>query len=237
MDQLPLMECLFNVAASGTQVLTYSIEGCSENLVIQVDEVDAGVDYIVCPVEIPFNLLSPANGIWSGTGIINNNFSTFDPSINLGSNIVTYEVGTCIDTAIVNVVDTDVQIDSITFCVNNGPVDLDMNFIPRQPWNGTWFETESLILISSGTFNPQSAGSGMHIINYEANTCSDNLVINVLPSSQLFDTLICSTSNNLILNILPAGGYWEGNEFIDNNSGLVSPHNLVWVFIMLDIQQ
>ncbi|GIS08774.1 MAG: hypothetical protein CM15mP112_08860 [Flavobacteriales bacterium] len=82
-----------NVAASGTQVLTYSIEGCSENLVIQVDEVDAGVDYIVCPVEIPFNLSgSPANGIWSGTGVINNNLGTFDPSINLGSNIVTYEV-------------------------------------------------------------------------------------------------------------------------------------------------
>ena len=216
-----------NVAASGTQVLTYSIEGCSENLVIQVDEVDAGVDYIVCPVEIPFNLSgSPANGIWSGSGIINNNLGTFDPSINLGSNIVTYEMGTCIDTAIVNVVDTDVQIDSITFCVNNGPVDLDMNFMPRQPWNGTWSGNGITNSNFPGTFNPQSAGSGIHIINYEANTCSDNLVINVLPSSQLFDTLICSTSNDLILNVLPSGGYWEGNGIIDNNNGLFSPSQL-----------
>ena len=67
-------------------------------------------------------------------------------------------------------------------------------------------QTESLILIFR-ELSIRKVQDQNSYINYEANTCSDNLVINALPSSQLFDTLICSTSNDLILNVLPSGGY------------------------------
>ena len=57
-----------------------------------------------------------------------NNLGTFDP-LKILKDFPNYcyinEVGTCIDTAVVNVVDTEVQIDSITFVLTM-PVDLDM---------------------------------------------------------------------------------------------------------------
>ena len=215
---------LTDAADFGLHNLTYSIQGCSDTLDIYVEEINAGVDYMVCPVENPFNLIgSPPGGLWAGLGVTNINLGTFDPSVNIGLNIITYSSGNCVDTAEIIVVDTDVQIDSLYFCINSGDQILDMSIVPRAPWNGVWSGNGITNNTFPGVFNPHIAGVGLHSVNYTANTCIDSLFIEVLPSSILLDTLICSSSPDIILNVFPVGGYWNGSGIIDNNIGLFSP--------------
>ena len=61
------------------------------------------------------------------------------------------------------------------------------------------------------------------MINYDANTCNDNLIIKVFPKSILFDTLICLTSPDINLNVSPNGGTWVGNGIVNSSTGLFSP--------------
>ena len=37
-----------------------------------------------------------------------------------------------------NVVDTDIFDDTLFVCSNGGSQILDLNIVPRTPWNGTW---------------------------------------------------------------------------------------------------
>ena len=218
---------LSNVANSGTHNLIYSVQGCDDYVNIYVKEINAGNDTILCPTQSNFNILGiPSGGIWSGTHIINQALGTFDPSLGNGLNLVTYSLNGCTDTAEYLVVDTDIQIDTLILCINSGIQSLDMNLVPRSPWNGIWNGNGIISTNFPGEFNPMNAGTGDHIITYSANTCTDSFIIKVLPSSYLQDTLICSSSNDVILNIDPAGGYWNGNGIINNNIGLFSPSSL-----------
>ena len=217
---------LTDVASSGTHNLIYSIQGCDDFVNIIINEIDAGFDQIVCPLQSPFNLIgSPAAGVWNGNNVTNTSLGIYNPSLFSGLDIITYSFNGCVDTAEILVVGTDVQIDSVFFCLNSGLQTLDMSIVPRTPWNGIWSGLGIISNNSPGEFNPNIAGVGMHTIIYEANTCVDSLVISVLPKSVLLDTLICSASNDIILNVNPPGGYWSGNGII-NNTGLFSPSQL-----------
>ncbi|MDC0204271.1 gliding motility-associated C-terminal domain-containing protein [Flavobacteriales bacterium] len=218
---------LTDVAISGTHNLIYSIPGCDDFVNIIVNEINAGPDQIVCPLEASFNLIgSPVGGVWSGNNITNTNLGTFNPSLGLGVDVITYSYSGCIDTSEIWVVDTDVQIDSLFFCLNSGVQQLDMIIAPRVPWNGIWNGSGITNANFPGEFNPNIAGVGSHNITYLANTCNDNLIIKVFPRSILLDTLICSSSTDIILDVSPPGGYWNGNGIINNNTGLFSPSQL-----------
>lgn len=215
---------LTDVAIAGVHNLVYSIEGCNDFVDILVNEIDAGPDQITCPLQNPFNLISsPNGGVWSGNNIIDVNTGLFDPSLSLGIDTVTYSFNGCIDTAEIIVVDTDVQIDSLFFCINEGIQQLDLGLVPRTPWNGNWSGNGIISVNNPGEFSPNIAGSGVHTITYEANTCTDNIFIKVHPKSFLYDTLICLSSSDLILNVNPSGGTWIGNGIVNSNTGLFSP--------------
>ena len=98
--------------------------------------------------------------------------------------------------------------------------------MPRSPWNGSWTGNGIITASYPGEFSPIIAGSGVHNITYEANTCIDDLLITVYPLSVLSDTLICSSSPDFILNVNPPGGTWVGNGILDNSTGLFSPSQL-----------
>jgi len=223
----PNGDFLTDVASFGIHNLIYSIQGCDDFVDIIINEIDAGPDQIACPSQASFNLIGgPIGGVWSGNNITNTNLGTFDPSIGLGLDVITYSYNGCIDTAEVWVVDTDVQIDSLFFCLNSGLQTLDISTVPRTPWNGSWSGTGIVTTSFPGEFNPTIAGVGVHNITYDANTCTDNLIISVSPRSELLDTLICSSSSDIILNVIPPGGYWVGNGIINNSTGLFSPSSL-----------
>ena len=223
----PNGDFLTTVASNGTHNLIYSIQGCNDFVDIIVKEIDAGNDMIVCPSQGIFNLSgSPAGGVWTGNHITNTTLGTFDPSLGLGQDILTYTFNGCTDTVIYNVLDTDILDDTLIFCSNSGTQILDMTLVPRTPWNGVWSGNGIVSPNFPGEFSPGTAGSGIHTITYIANSCIDNFIIKVLPPSILTDTLICSSSSDIILNVTPSGGYWGGNGIINNSLGLFSPSSL-----------
>ena len=218
---------LSDVANYGLHNLIYSIQGCDDYVDILVNEINAGSDLVVCPSEAPFNLSgSPLAGVWNGTHITNSIMGTFDPSLGIGIDVVTYTFGGCTDTAEVWVVDTDVQIDTLFLCINEGVKQLDLATVPRTPANGIWTGNGITNPNFPGEFSPQIAGAGIHTLTFTANNCSDNLIVKVAPQSVFIDTLICQSSPDIILNVSPSGGYWIGNGIIDNNQGLYSPSQL-----------
>jgi hypothetical protein len=218
---------LSNVADSGIHNLVYSIQGCDDYVNLYVKEVDAGSDQIVCPSQSPFNLVgTPNSGTWSGTHITNTFLGTFDPSLGLGIDVITYSVNGCIDTAEIKVVDTDVQVSSIEFCVNEGSKIFLPALIPRAPYNGLWSGPGVTNPNFPGDFSTIIAGAGVHLLTYTANNCSDDLTVIVHPNAILIDTLICSTSADILLDVLPSGGNWYGNGILNSSTGLFSPSSL-----------
>ena len=219
---------LTSVASDGVHNLIYSIEGCNDYVDIFIKEIDAGSDTILCPTQGIFNLVGiPSGGVWSGSHIVDPILGTFDPSLGIGYDIFTYSFNGCIDTAVCNVVDTEVQDDTLIFCFNSGVQQLDLNTVARVPWNGLWSGNGIISNVYPGEFSPIIAGEGLHTVTYTANTCSDEIIIKVLPQSVLHDTLICSSSSDIILNVSPSGGYWGGSGIIDNYIGLFSPSSLL----------
>ena len=99
---------LTSVIPAGTNTFEYSIEGCSDNVTVNVNEIDAGGNFTVCPFQSQFNLTGlPLGGIWNGLNVINQNTGLYDPSINLGVDLVTYSNSSCTDTVEINVVNTE----------------------------------------------------------------------------------------------------------------------------------
>ncbi len=107
----------------GTYTLTYSFGGGNclttddvELIVHDLPTVNAGLDDAYCESESAVNLVgNPANGTWSGSGIINGIFGTFDPSIAvIGNNTLTYT-----------------YTDPITTCTNTDDTDISINVLPN----------------------------------------------------------------------------------------------------------
>ena len=215
---------LSTVIPSGNHVFEYSIEGCSDNITVSVDEIDAGDNFTVCPSQPAFNLTGiPIGGIWNGINIVNSNTGLYDPSINLGIDIITYSNNTCVDTVEINVLDTELFEDTLFLCHNSPEMFLDLNLLSRQPYDGIFSGNGITNSNFPGVFSANNSGSGNHVVTYSANTCSDNIIFNVYPKPFLIDTLICSNSSPFILNINTSGGQWNGSGIIDNSSGLFDP--------------
>jgi len=218
---------LTNLANDGLHNLIYSIQGCDDYVDILINEINAGSDLVVCPSSSPFNLFgSPLAGVWNGSYITNQIIGTFNPSLGLGIDFVTYTFGGCTDTVEIFVLDTDVQIDTLFLCMNEGVQQLDLGTVPRYPVNGVWSGNGIVNSNFLGEFSPQVAGEGIHTLTYTANNCSDNLIVKIAPQSYLIDTLFCLSSNDIILDVNPIAGYWLGNGILDNNIGLFAPSQL-----------
>lgn len=107
----------------GTYTLTYSFGGgnclTTDNLELIVHDlpiVDAGLDDVFCESEAATNFIGlPAGGTWTGNGIMNGVFGTFDPSFaSLGDNTLTYTFT-----------------DPITTCTNSDDINVAINPLPN----------------------------------------------------------------------------------------------------------
>ncbi|MFT6322596.1 MAG: hypothetical protein ACJAWO_000139 [Halieaceae bacterium] len=164
----------------------------------------------------PLNLGTPAGGIYSGIGVLNN---TFAPAIaGVGSFIISYtftDVNGCINS------------DSASLVVNAAPsasASLDSSYclnepaftIPSLPIGGTWSGNGVL----NGTFDAGNAGVGNSSLTYivsNAQSCSDTLIkgiqIKDVPNVTLASFApVCNSSSGLIplSGGLPLGGTYGG---------------------------
>lgn len=137
--------------------------------VIEAESINAGDDNILCIDQGIYELdgFTPANGVWSGSGITNPNGS-FDPSIaGAGTHILNYLIGSgsceLMDEIIIDVIDlTAVQAGpDLEVCNNEEAFQLNGASINGGTWQGPGI-SDSI----NGIFDPQEAGVGTHIISY-----------------------------------------------------------------------
>ncbi len=168
-------------AGAGTHTIMYTFNGACYSADTISIEVILSADATILPagpfciLDAPTNLSAVDNGgIWSGTGITDPNNGTFDPGTSgAGTYTVTYGIaGQCGDTA-TTVITVDPQADAtITpagpYCDNVAAVTL-----TAAETGGTWSGT-GITNSTSGTFNPSTAGSGLHEIIYTiSGSCGD----------------------------------------------------------------
>ena len=232
-------------AGVGVHTLTYSIGSgncqVSDDVIITVQDfpnVDAGPDMEVCFGEPAFDLNNndPSGGTWSGTGILDAQNGTFDPSMSPGDYILTYTYSDNIgctnsDELVVTIVPlpiVEAGNDTI-FCTQGINVQLN----PGTPQGGTW-SGPGIIDAENGILNPDFAGGvGNYDIMYtytDPNTgCTNSDILNVsliepeVVDAGPNDTLCIDQGILFLTGNTPTNGTWSGSGIIDAASGAFDP--------------
>ncbi|MCC6601510.1 MAG: PKD domain-containing protein, partial [Crocinitomicaceae bacterium] len=222
--------------ASPVSSSTYTLnvtdsKGCIASDTVSINlspypQVNAGNDEIACNQAIPLTLIgySPSGGTWSGNGVTP--AGIFTPS-SVGVMTLTYTVtnGTgCtssdqVDINVGNAPVIDAGIDK-TVCANEAPLSLATGS-PGQ-WSGV-----GVIDAGAGMFDPQNAGSGIHIISLStgSGTCyvTDQVSINVLALPLVeagSNQSLCGNEGIVTLSgNSPQGGSWDGPGIVDDSAG------------------
>ncbi|HRH70302.1 MAG TPA: gliding motility-associated C-terminal domain-containing protein [Flavobacteriales bacterium] len=209
-----------DTAGPGAHVLTYGIPGgCEAAITLFVDSMDAGLDEAACPGTAPFMIQdnTPQGGTWSGPFIQPNGL--FDPST-VGSYVVTYSAGSCSDTKTINVDNITGQTQLDTVCQSTFPFD-----IPVQPWGGRW-SGAGIVDTLRGTFDPDEAEGGTHILTYALHGCDRQFTIHVKPVDIGGSRSACPAQPApfaLDPAAFPAGGTWAGGGIVDASNGTYDP--------------
>ena len=174
----------------------------------------------MCSGDSPITLTATTpGGTWSGNGITNPTTGTFNPaSANIGTNTITYTVGTgsCIDTDNITITVNQTPVINITnpgdFCSTDPATNLSAT-----PTGGTWSGT-GITNPTTGTFDPSAANTGANTITYQVTQagCSntENITINVFETPNTTITsvgAICYDTTFVQLEASTPGGFWTGN--------------------------
>ena len=243
-----------SVAGPGVHLVTYIVDlgnGCLNNDIffITVNDIpilEIGNDFGVCEGSEAINLLEEVNltgGVFEGPGIDGNNF---DPSdVGPGSYSISYtltNVDGCIasDTRIitVNTLPAVTAGADLSICMTDIELDLSSQV---SPGGGVFFGSG----IVNGTFNPNNAGPGEHIINYtftDFNGCasSDERIITVLSPDNVFsgpDLSVCVDAGVIDLSesANPSGGTFfgsgvNGSNFFPSSAG-IGDHEITYIVV------
>jgi len=233
-----------SVAGSGTKNLVYKLSGvgnsgCSFNISITVNPIEAYWGLVACPTQPPFILSpagSPSGGVWTGLGITNGSTGLYDPaqafSGSWTNDTLTYTAQNgCSDTRVVYIRYTRVYDDSVFFCANDTSLYLDWWGVRRTPGGGIWTGNGLTNIGRRYYFNPIIAGVGVHQLMYTANTCVDSIIMVVFPDNIKFspfnylwpDTTVCSTHPAWNFPSMPPGGKWIGQGITDKYLGTYTP--------------
>ncbi|MDD4149819.1 MAG: hypothetical protein PHE33_07305, partial [Bacteroidales bacterium] len=227
------------IAGVGTHTIAYNIiSGACED----IDNIDITV--LAAPdvtITNPGNFCSndpvitlvaaTSGGQWSGTGIVDSDLGTFDPSIATeGANTISYTISNAACTREDNIVifvyeDVDATITPAGhFCDNEGVVYL-TSADPGGVWSGTGITDVNL-----GEFDPELAGIGVHEITYSISNdhCSDSDIISIevflSPNPEFAGVSgICESDAPFDLVPVNLGGTWSGIGITDPVNGTFDP--------------
>ena len=163
----------FNPTTAGSFIVNYAIAGTcpsSDTVVVTVNPtLNATITQPgpICVTAAPITLTAvDPGGVWSGTGITSATLGTFNPTTaGVGTHIIMYTIsGPCPSVDTVNINVSSIYNATIT---NVNPVCISaasFNMTAATP-GGSWTGT-GIINAASGTFDPATAGAGVHTITY-----------------------------------------------------------------------
>lgn len=170
-------------------------------------------------------------GLFSGPGITNTTLGIFDPAIaGVGTHQIIYAVsgacGTGADTInIVVIPQPDPTITPVGNQCASAPA-ITLNAVTA---GGTW-SGPGITSASGGTFDPATAGVGIHTITYNITTpCTAQDTVLITVTSQLNATItsvvgpFCTTSPSVTLTSVDPGGTWTGAGIINASTGVFDP--------------
>lgn len=218
------------LSGPGNHTLYYDLNGCQDSISIDVIALSIGGNLSMCPENEPIwlGVVNPPGGIWSGNGIIDPDSGIYDPGFvtaNSYIDTITYSYGSCADSRFVFVRRTVVGADTLVFCKDHEAVELGASTTLNIPFDGLWSGPGVISASLPGEFDPATAGIGTHHLIYEANGCSDTLVMVVKEGAGLRDTAICEFSTPITLISEQNGGHWSGPGIIDS-SGIFDPQQV-----------
>lgn len=205
-----------NALGPGQYMATYSLQGCSANLQLTVQNIQVPNSAVACPAEgiIQLPNATPGGGYWTGRGIVDSLMGTFDANDDNGGNFnapLVYHVDACTDTMMMYVRQTRIYEDTLWFCNIDSTLFLNWANVRRTPGNGNWSGPGVVDPNYPGIFNPLVAGPGTHVLTYTANTCTDSIVMVVYPTpATQGDTTVCETAQAFTLQTSYPGGTWSG---------------------------
>ncbi len=226
------------VAGAGTHTIYYEISNpiCTSVDSIQIiisDYISAETDGIlnVCYDTSTVELQSTnPGGIWTGDGIIND-IGIFSPSVvGIGEAQVYYIItnGACIseDTLTINIrphISAEFNIPAQACLYDN---EITLNPLHSGGvWSGNGISDNSI-----ASFNPLSAGVGLHTIQYETNNSGcittetmDVEVLNAPNPEFTAENMLCDDDSELTLVPVTSGGFWSGTGITDSNLGTFNP--------------
>lgn len=202
---------IFTPSSAGNFTITYTTaDGCTDTKQVNVQNISMPADMTVCQSDPPFNFsVTPFGGSWSGTGVTNWYWASYDPAIaGPGTHTVTYDINGCSETVDVTVTGIDAGSDYV-ICPEEDPIQL-----TGTPAGGAW---SGIGVSISGLYDPTIAPNPTNdTLTYTVNGCSDKRVIYVQQTAILWDAFeFCLYDEALTLDWVgihryPGGGSWTG---------------------------
>ncbi len=209
------------------QPIIYTVNGCSDTMLITVNAAYAGGDIAACPGVAPFLLTgqNPLGGRWRGLGITDSITGMFSPTVSgVGRHIVYYTVPGCPNAQRTITVDTLKIQNDTSLCINSG-----VYYIRFSPYSGVW-TGPGITNWYWGSFDPLLAGPGRHQLVFTMNGCADTMYITVNDVWAGWDRTACPTMSDDTLSLVtgasPIGGRWTGLGIIDSLRGIFDPQFL-----------
>ena len=215
--------------AAGPFILTYSIEGCSQQVPGEILPIWGGWNRSSCPTQdpwIPNPGAVPAGGTWSGPGISDPATGEFDPSA-VGDDswsllLYTAENG-CIDTTWMLTRTTRIIPTTADLCLGAADIDLNSDAIGASPWCGIWTVQVAdpggagavvpgaveNVVDCDWMFYPSVLSSGGYQLYYTRNGCVDSVEISVFPDELALDALLLCQSSPAF-DLAADAGAWSG---------------------------
>lgn len=200
---------------AGSFLVTYTHpNGCSGDKLINVDSLQLAATDSVCQSDDPFLIpVQPFGGIWTGSGITNEDTGRFDPDdASAGDNVILYEANGC--SAEIEIYVTAINASgNFSACPDQEPFIVPGNWFPQQ--NSSWSGL-GIIDAATGLLDPSLHPHDTNLfLTLEANGCTDKRRVFV------YQTTI---HNKDTLRFCPEGEVYSLHE--DNTD--VVPKNGVW---------
>lgn len=227
-------------AGPGAHKYVYKLNGCEDTLYIYIKPANIGNSFVVCPMEPSdtFGLPNPLGGYWQsiyvsngGASVLTNtNVGIYNPGsqgiTNFNDHIVYYAPNGCTDSLWVWVRKTNLNKDSIFFCLGTDSMRLNTySNTQYDPSGGVWTGPGVAKYGSNYFFRPYATGKGVYTLTYTANTCFDTIKMIVYPPSLGYeDTTVCSTNPPFIIDpSIGINAIWQGTGITNAQTGLFDP--------------
>lgn len=220
-------EGLYSPQDVGTNTITYAINGCSEELTIDVQDFSPSLNLgpFCQSANTQYLNVVPNGGLWSGVGIDNGFLGTWEPEwTGAGGDItLNYQAIGCSVDYVVNIIPAQIGGRYLNTCPFTAPFLIDDS--PNPP--GGIYEGDGIQDVNTGLFDPSSVvtDNWYDILYYAPNGCVDTLSMFVGETTIAEDTVFfCVNDEPLFLDNentgrSPWGGQWSGQgvNFIENN--------------------